>query len=488
MNWSEELDSFGRNLLSHLDVNPGYLPTDRNPITEALKSRDLVAELSRQSWFNQNTCRTKMSRAAAACQMIVYDANGGPDGDGKPKGLRRQWYSWYKTAFAQPLSRQLGDEEFGDQGWNGRMSQTYGKLVDGGATYRDLWVDDASRMMAQNWETLFRGCHIVVAVEKDSLFSDFQAAGKALGAKTLVSGKGKQSKAATEKMLREHFGWRSDFNPFDEEHPLIVLHITDHDMDGEAVIGPTFGEQARRYTDYILEARVGIKPEAIEQAKWPEKWYEVKTTNSGYIRWAEGKGLFLVECECGYRWPTESVSIECPRCGRRDTLAIKIGDLVANRPHGFEVEALPTRVYYSMLVDALLQVLPFEYIIGRLRDECQADADSAARELTSGVLAENESYQALLREFDRLEAIKAGFEEKAREAFRLLGEPHVADWRDDDEDPLPEEFSDYVKEASDWSSPWRPFKGSDRTASLVEWLGENATDTVKELSAEVIEW
>lgn len=499
MDWNNKLDEFGRKLLRFLGEDPNWLPTDYNPVTAALKSRNLIAELENESWFDAKTCRAKMSRAATICQIIVYDANGGPDGDGKPKGLRRQWYAWYKTNFAQHLSRQLGDVEF--KGWDGRLSQVYGEFVDKqGVTYRDLWVDDASRMMSSFWETLFGGCHIVLAVEKDSLFADFKAAAKALGAKTLVSGKGKQSKAATEKMLREHFSWTPTHNPFTADEPLIILHLSDHDMDGEAVIGPTFGEQARRYTEHILEARVGIKPEAIAQTEWPEKWYDVKVTNSGYTRWAESEGLFLAECpSCGHMWPVkgtreleddwgQGMGHRCPNCREFTELVVKVGKGILNQPHGFEVEALPTRAYYPMLVDALLQVLPFDYIISRLRDECKADAYQAARLIAATVYVENESYQALLKEFERLEAIKAEFENTVTNELQALGEPHTGDWRDDDDDPVPADFQHHVEQASDWSSPWRPFSQSDRTVSLVEWLEENEPRTIEQFEQYRIEW
>jgi hypothetical protein len=42
MKWSNLLDSFGRNILFRLGESPDYLPTDRNPITEALKRSDFL--------------------------------------------------------------------------------------------------------------------------------------------------------------------------------------------------------------------------------------------------------------------------------------------------------------------------------------------------------------------------------------------------------------------------------------------------------------
>lgn len=501
MNWESRLDEFGRKLLHAIGTQPEWLPTDRNPVCEALKQNShLLNDLEETyDWFNKTTCRLALSKVATICQMVVYDANGGPDGDSSPKGLRRQWYAWYKVDFAQHLSEMLDEDEFNGTLWAGRLSQTYAWFVDeAGVTYRDLWVDDSSRMMEHYWDRLFEGCHIVVAVEKDSLFADFTAGAKALGARSVLSGKGKNSKAATEKLLREHFGWTSDHNPFSEDEPLIVLHISDHDFDGEAVIGPTFGEQARRYTSHVLEARVGIWPENVERGEWLDKWYSVKTNNKGYERWAEEKGLFLAECSvCGHLWPVKGAEARgqdgwarahiCPSCqGESLNLVVRVGLEIVNQPHGFEVEALPTRSYYYLLVDALLRVLPFDYIIRRLREECTADAHSAAQAITEKICEANETYRTLLEEFDRLEAIKAEFENRARDALQSLGEPHVSDWESDDLDPEPEEYKEWVRGASSWTGPWRPFQRSNRTEKLVQFLRETQGDLIAQLESESI--
>jgi hypothetical protein len=488
MNWESKLTKGQWAILREL----GYyrLPDDHNPITRALENGEFM-ELCGHLDIARN--RTRMSRLAVICQMAVYDQQRGPDGDGC-KGLRRQWYSWFKTRFAQPYHGQVDpDSEFNGTQWAGRMSQTYGWLVDNASvTYKDLWVDDASRMMERWHERLFYGCHIVVAVEKDSLFADFKAAAHALGAVSLLSGKGKNSKAATEKMLREHFGWDSRYDPFTADEPLIVLHISDHDFDGEAVIGPTFGEQARRYTSHILEARVGVKPEHVDD--WQGSWYDVKVNNSGYIKWSEEKALFLAECfACGYFWPVIGLKSEgayidkphtCPECGRA-ALPISVDD---NQPHGFEVEALPTRAYYVPLVKALLEVLPFEYIVSKLRDECQANANWAAGQIRDNILAANDSYQALLKEFDRLEEIKAEFEQRVQDELEALGAPHIDDWRNDGDDPEPADFERHVKGAQSYTGPWRPFSERDRTTSLVEHLRENESDTISDFENEIIEW
>lgn len=512
MYWSNILSEFGNALLYALGESPDWLPTEYNPVTKALAQGDFVTKYGEMDGFS----RMAVSKLATICQMVVFDAIGGPEGDHKPKALRRHWYSWYKSKFAQPFAAQMGDVTANGQGilemkdlsWTGRLSQTYAWFVDNaGVTYKDLWVEDASRMMAQNYEALFSGCHIIVAVEKDSLFGDFKAPAAALGAKAVYSGKGKSSKAAIEKLLRDYFEWGSEWGTteFTADKPLIILHISDHDFDGESVIGPTFGDQARRYTPHILEARVGIKPEAVINAgkTWEGSWYQVKVSNKGYQRWANQKALFATECtQCGHHWAVQGVldmdkvvSLNMPekelvqasrhRCPVCNGAAVWLRAGI-DTAHGFEVEALTTRDYRALLVRALLQVLSFSYIVQRLREDCTADAYEAARAALANILEENESYQALAEEVRRLEEIKGTFESEIETNLYEIGLGHVGDWEDDDDDPEPRDFVNHVDLSSTYGGAWRPFDRLDRTKSLVEWLEEEA-DEAKELAAEEIE-
>lgn len=500
MNWTCKISDAQQELLDNLRAY-GDISADRNPITNALKSGDF---LERYGHLKIARNRTQMSRLAVICQMEVYDRESGPDGDGQRKGLRRQWYTWYKTRFAQPYHKEIAPgKEFNGTGWAGRMSQTYGWLVDNlDVTYRDLWVDDASRMMERTLgysgeqyrkalelyaehtpplhQKLFENFHIIVAVEKDSLYADFRAAARALGASVLVSGKGKMSKAATERFLRNHFGWTE----YTDNLPLIFLHISDHDYDGEQVIGPTFAEQARRYVKNVYEARVGIDPSQVEN--WQDDWYEVKTGNSAYIRWAESKGLFLATClDCSHAWATQSAdTTTCPEC---DQFAEKI-DISYDQPHGFEVEALPTRVYYALMVKALLSLLPFDWLVGKLRDACKADEGTAARNIQAGILEKNKDYQNLLAEFNRLEEIKAAFENKIVDELSGLGAPLVENWRNDDDDPKPQHFQLHVKGSDTRTGPWRPFSQGDRTAKLVGYLRKREAAAIAGFENESLDW
>lgn len=499
--WASLLSPFGVSLLSRLGVDVVNLPTDKNPITEALKREGFdtfVQRFGNMKGFS----RAAVSRLATICQMTVYDKSRGPEGDGQPKGLRRQWYAWFKMQLAQPLAEQMGDldenDQMNDLNWNARMSTTYAGIVDEGqVTYRDLWVEDASRMMEAIWEHLFRGCHIIVAVEKDSLYGDFTGPARALGAASVYSGKGKSSKAGIEKLLREHFGWSKTHDPFSRDAPLIVLHVSDHDFDGEAVIGPTFAQQARRYTPCILEARVGIRPEQIEQADWPDKWYRVKVGNTGYIGWAERKALFMAECSgCDYKWPVQGVfgvrwlgggGHECPSCDTVTQLAVKVGSDIHDQPYGLEVEAMTSRSYRRLLVQALLEVLPFDVIIKKLREECVASDQRAAEEIAEEIYAANERYQELLdflKRYDEVISIKENFEAEVLRVLTNLGSPHVSDWQNEQDDPLSEEYEDHVDKSG--YGPWRPFSAGLRTRKLIEYLKEKFADRIARLEQQHI--
>lgn len=500
MDWSSKLDQFGEDLLKAIGKNPNWLPVDHNPVTEALKDPNFIERMETRGILRASTCRMGLSRAATICQMVVYDHQNGPEEDGKLTGLREQWYRWYKVQFAQPLAGQLGDKmllnemgilDIDGRAWFARMSVTYGELVDTGeVTYKDLWVEDASRKMEKIHYEIFRQANIIVAVEKDGMMKRFASIAKALGAASIYSGKGKSGKAAIELLLREHFRWSEYHNPFTVEKPLIVIHISDYDYDGEAVIGPTFAEQCRRYTPHVLEARIGIEPYQIRDAglKWETGvWYRVKVKKqSNYLDWTSEKALFTAECEeCGHKWPVIGIGPhDCPCCEGL-SLPIEIGKDVA---HGFEVEAMYTKNYRSLMVNALLTVLPFDYIVKKLREECTADAYSTAQTITDQVCKDNKSYQSLLKEFERLEEIKQDFENKVRDQLQELGEPHVFDWENDDDDPEPDEYRGWVRDASDWAGPWRPFSKSDRTASLVKFLEEDAVDEIDGFIEEEITW
>jgi hypothetical protein len=513
-NWESHLTDFDKNVLERLGIDTWNLPTDVNPIVDALNNRTFEPRPLRDDeidvesnffgsrsdatfveafadipWFNKK----KVSRLATICQMKIYDANDGPDGDGKRKGLRRHWYSWFKTQFAQEFSKQLaanGDKKersgFDGTQWAGRLSTVYGEIVDDeDVHYHDLWVSDTSRMIEKMWTSLFSNFHAMLCVEKDSLFNDFKDVAKACGIKIVVSGKGKMSKAATELILRRYFDihWRETFT---EESPLYIFTLTDWDFDGEASISKTFAAQARRYTDHVVEARIGIKPEDGIENDGP--LFELKMNNSGYVGWATENGLFEISCSlCGHEWIAigqigHGNGHDCPECGNDVTFSIQIKSSDPGlTAHGFEVEALPTRAYYGMLVDAILSVIPFKTIVEKLRKECKADTYQAANTLTDKLKKWNPSYRAMMEEFERLEKIKEAFEQHVNDQFTDLSDGHESDWEDLEDDPDTDAFRKHAEKATGYTEAWRPFNRKLRTNELTLHLIRNERETMNEL-------
>lgn len=497
MDWYSKLTTAQRDILSEMGYT--YLPSDHNPITSALKSGDF---LERYGHLKIARNRTQLTRLAVICQMEVYDAQNGPEMDGRHASLREHWYRWYKVRFAQPLAIELGDKQkLNDMGvmdidgllWFGRLSTAYGWIVDNlDVTYKQLWVEDASRKMKRFYTELFRNANIIVAVEKDGMLKRFTVMAKALGARSIYSGKGKSGKAGIELLLREHFGWSERHNPFSEESPLVVISITDYDYDGEVVIGKTFAQQMRRYTPHVLEVRVGVTPAQVKDAgyEWPDTWYLVKMKNmSNYIDWTNQKALFWARCEtCQHLWPVMSSGIhDCPECfGRSEEITLGDGTVA----YGFEVEALYTKDYTGLLVNAYLSVIPFSYVVGKLRDECRADSDVASEQIKNDILKKNKSYQDLLeklKEFDRMNEAKSNFERQVLNELDRLGEPLIDDWRDDGDDPLPEDYKRHVGDTYSYG-PWCPFDQQDRTDKLVEHLEKEEAKTITAFEKQVLDW
>ena len=515
IDWTQFINGFGKAVLRELGIYLDWgheLPTDHNPITRALRyDSEFISRIEGLDGFY----RKEMAKLATICQTVVFDAQGGPESDNKPKMIRRHWYVWFKTQFAQPFAEQLRDYElqggihvYNDLKWTKLLSTTLAWFVDvGRVTYQDLWVKDDSRMVARLNGELFIDANIILAVEKDSLFADLKPIAQSLGARVIISGKGKNSKAATEKVLRDFYSWNAPYElfldyetgqyvehkpVFSRQKPLVIIHLSDYDFDGEKVIGPTFGEQARRYTDHVLEARIGITPKDVSGEDLEQVVYQVKVSNKGYVRWAEEKAIYRATCgECGTQQlviGTDQQTNWCEECfGAFEP--IEIGQDPAL---GLEVEALPTNAYRPLVVQALLEVMDFWHIVEKLREEAVADAWDAAERVKRTVLDNSPSYQSLLEELERyrkLEVVRAEFEQQVFDEFWTLG-TEMEDlywWQGDDPEP-----DDFVKHVTtnpvDFPEPWRPFSRYERTFLLVEDLEDTFEEHIEDLQNEDLGW
>ena len=512
INWLGLNDSYGNALIFELGYSKDKLAeeiqTERvNPLIRKLQDDPLAFIQASERAGNGTTNMDGVARTVVLAQMVLYDTVHGPEQDGKQKALRRHWYAYFKQfsqmfAFAMGKVRknEQGLDEMVDVQWSGRLSKVYGGFVDGGTvTYKDLWIEDASRMINVfgTYDELYPGFQLIIAVEKDSLFSDFVNAAKAMGAVAIISGKGKNSKAAAELMVRK-LGWKNpQDNPLDR-YETMVIHLSDHDFDGEGVIGPTFGEQLRRYLGNVVEARIGVKPtqviDTLDNA-WDAS-YQVKVSNKGYRDWANEKALFWATCDsceheqfvigCDEQGASQQ---ECANCGSFE-LNVLVPDY--DQPHGFEVESLRSADYYRAMVDAVCELVDWESVISEMR--------RAARPVSWDIVGaiKNERLDAIPRYHKIQEAIRILEEAEGQlvtEAESILGgvvEDYIHDmeweWRDMGEDPTTDEFKDYVVQQarSGYGSVWRPFSITERNQLIVDAVKDNS-DISEQLDALDIE-
>jgi hypothetical protein len=514
IDWMSLVDAYGESLIYRLGYTYQTLFNEThtrktNPIIDALREDPAGFVGACEDAGNGTVNMDGTARLVVLVQMILYDLQNGPEGDGKEKGLRRHWYAYFKQ-FAQMFALALGKTRENEAGifemvdvqWSGRQSKIYGGFVDSGkVTYKNLWVEDISRMKEVFGlsEALFPGFYTIIGVEKDSLYDDYVKAAKAIGAVAIISGKGKNSKAAAEGVLRQ-LGWTIDHDPFGSS-PLVVIHLSDHDFDGEGVIGPTFADQMRRYHNPIYEARIGITPDQVrvklgDDQVWTAS-YGIKVSNKGYRQWADDKALFWAECvEChktqftvGYF--TDSGRWSCNRCDGDLTITEESYD----EPHGFEVEALRTSDYYEALVDALLQVTTWDNIVAGLRYQATPNSWNIISRVKEEGLEEVPRYRKIKEAIGKLE--EAAYELETQ--FSNVLEDYVStavqdtqwEWLQLGDDPEVDKFKRHVvsEARSGWASPFRPFNVRDREDVVIAQLeaNEELTDKLQALDIEDFE-
>lgn len=520
-NWINLIDGYGKAVLFHLGLDSWDLESrvqsDQENILVRLLREEPNSFLSALTDAGNGTVNiVGICRLVVLTQMILYDQIGGPERDYKQKALRRHWYAYFKQ-FSQLLAFLLDKVDFDASGkkvmndiqWSGRLSQVYAGFVDSGeCTYQDLWVKDASRMVELlGWDNqLIDDLNIFVAVEKDSLFEDFKGAAGALGSVAFISGKGKNSKAATELMLR-NLNWGDSWAETSlESGTNVVLHVSDHDYDGQGVIGPTFAEQMRRYIPVRHEGRIGVVPEHVAEVvddKW-EASYQIKVNNKGYRDWADQFALFWGQCaDCQHEqivigvysnvykhdeWiPTND---RCTQC--RGIIVVSREDY--ERPHGYEVEALRSADYYERMVDVLLQHVDWWTILGGLRDKTMTKLDtfSIAYNLQDQLAEKIEEYKKISDALEVLQNARNTLRDKAfniiQKAAKDIIEGRYAELREMGDDPDVEDFKDHVDRGGRNGSgmAWMPYSVYDRAMQVREWLEEDdrLEDEILDLSIE----
>lgn len=501
VNWKRLAGTYANRLYAAYDIHDEWdfkhavANTGKNPLVEALRDDPELFVMRAKNINKGKLNLTGISRAVVLLQMQLYDLIGGPDGDNKTKAQRRHWYAYFKQ-FAQMLGfatgkiKTLADGTKGidDKNWSGMLSTVYKNFVlKENITYRQLWVDDASRMMEifGDQNKLTKNVQLLIAVEKDSLFADFVPAAQAMGAMAVISGKGKNSFAATEKMLRS-LGWSENESTPVQTDELGVIVLSDYDYDGRDVIQPTFGEQLRRYNRHVIEGRIGVEPEQVKEILGEENvWdasYQVKLlpNHSGYKMWGIESGLYMAQCtSCGSQQPVVGADTRnewCHQCGDDGTLMIHPKQF--KTPHGFEVESLKTSDYHIMMVRQFLEMYDWSDVVYDMRIEAVPDEWTIASDLTREVLEKNELY-VKVKEAENLLAqaryeLENQVEQMLREEAEVVIEDEVDEWYRIGESPTEREFAEYVERAGrrGWAQPFRPFNLTDRNNYIAEKMRE----------------
>lgn len=418
-------------------------------------------------------------RSLAICQFYVMNNLKGPEGDGAKQMLRKHWYAWGKLAL-QPAAIRLGiglmpngtpdseklytmmSEVFGD--WN-----EYALLE-----YQEIWIEDNTTQFMTFQETLPNPFDtIIVCCEKDAAYQGVALSAHAMGAWAVYSGGGKSSRAGIEKLYYSGLHQKVRAG-----RDVYVLVISDYDMDGEAVIAPTFAKQLSTYIpeNQIKYARVGIVPDQVERFghTFPSKWYDIKwdvgdQSNNNYLVWARDLAINEFSCSvCGYK--SINLGTVCPSCGEpqlsldlptsKDAKAPFKRFFEMHSPKGFELDALPRVDYCELLAEGLDQLISWDDLCNALSNQAEIDEYSARRQIENELLSLNASYQEM-QEYER--KLRAWFDEmmKELEQRRYKIDRVASDMADvlirnhkddqdifkDDPDCDPEGMSDHMKGA-----------------------------------------
>ena len=487
-----------------------------NPINEILRDEQLWNHACQFPGING----TSLARAQSICQQLMWQGKG-PEDDQLPKTLRKLWYAGHKESF-QRISERLKvwrkNGKMDDTQANATLSKVYGEFVDTGlVTYLDLYVKDGSRTF-QVWPEYERlpaplG-NILFAIEKDAAYEDVSLMARALGAAVAMSGGGKMGKAGTENMVRAAFSTRWDTEtPGDlvtADNPLYVLVISDWDYDGEAVIAKTFVDQIERYIDkhLIQWVRVGIEPRQVTAMGYTpdDKAYRVKNdVNGAYSEWCQRNGLFNVNghwvqgmdhiepYQIDRVLPSFLTQEEREQAIERPTHKDLVAIFKELSPWGYELDALKRVEYATLVIDGLLEMIPWDTLIDTLSRKAWSNNDTVTQDLVRDILKDNPEYSALA---EHLEELKEWFaakvqelEDKAeefesdlyKELFTLV-EQHDEDDRIKDNDPYTDvdQLVRHMRRKDIWNY-WQPFSRYTRNAAHQHLVEVEHPDKLDEL-------
>lgn len=206
-----------------------------------------------------------------------------------PRSQRNFWYSVVKPCLDKlgKLSPQ-DDTEDALTGWDKKLSKYLSEMVsEGKLTYQDIMIFDESRNYNVPVYSFSPYSNIIVACEKDTIYSIVEDISRLLGC-SCISSKGLCSLGAMEQLIRKI--QLSKDEPLTE---IILLILSDYDPTGYN-IADTLAEHAKTIlrvlgSECVVKSkRIGIVPEQLTEDEIKNNMYTPK--RKGIEKWMELTG------------------------------------------------------------------------------------------------------------------------------------------------------------------------------------------------------
>lgn len=206
-----------------------------------------------------------------------------------PRSQRNFWYSVVKPCLDK-LGKLSSEDDTEDAltGWDKKLSKYLSEMVSAGyLTYQDIMIFDESRNYNVPLYAFSPYSNIIVACEKDTIYSIVEDISRLLGC-SCISSKGLCSLGAMEQLIRKI--QLSKNEPLTE---IVLLILSDYDPTGYS-IADTLEEHAKTIlrvlgSDCVVKSkRIGILPEQLTDDEIRNNMYTPK--KKGMDRWMELTG------------------------------------------------------------------------------------------------------------------------------------------------------------------------------------------------------
>jgi len=300
-----------------------------------------IQDVSGFSWKN-------MAHSWGICEAKVSK--------GKETGaLRTLWYRSFKQYAMAVMKDDLDLDKA-----NALLSQGLAGLVRTGEyMYEDFAVEDFA--YSEKFSEFIESLNVIMFVEKASEFPKFIKSCEILGIKVLLQGSGRPNFSSTEYIYTNYFNGKVD-----EDHPIRILTLTDHDYDGHVPIAQGFVKQMRHYTPHVKVGRVGLNKDQIPESEQSinGSLYEVKQDNKNKPK---------------LEWMKENLFMD-----KNDRFL------------GAEVESNEFKFYYPLLWDALKETgVTYQDYVDQQYEAIQPDAKAVAKEIATEMLRDEGAFNEI---------------------------------------------------------------------------------------------